>query len=254
MMSCTQMKNISAPVKQEPVLANDYTTLVWSDEFNIDGAPDPDKWGYDVGNGNNGWGNAELQYYTNRPANVIVKNGTLKINALKESHNGSAYTSARLLSQNKYAFTYGKVAIKAKMPAGVGTWPAIWMLGSDIKTVGWPNCGEIDIVEHLGRDKNNIYATLHYPSRSGGNANGATKMIQNATTEFHIYSLEWSPQTIKMFVDNQLIHAVVNSSIIPFNHDFFFVMNLAMGGNFGGPVDVGVSSATMEVDYIRVYK
>lgn len=253
-MSCTQKKDIPTPVKPDPVVVDeDYNTLVWADEFNTDGAPDASKWGYDLGNGN-GWGNAELQYYTDRPSNVIVQNGTLKIKAVKENYNGSAYTSTRMLTQNKFAFTYGKVEVKAKMPEGVGTWPAIWMLGSNINTVSWPNCGEIDISEHLGRDKNNIYSTLHYPGRSGGNANGATKMIQNATTEFHIYSLEWSPLTIKMFVDNQLVHSVTNSSSIPFNHDFFFILNVAMGGNFGGAVDPAFSSATMEVDYIRVYK
>ncbi|MBU0697322.1 MAG: glycoside hydrolase family 16 protein [Bacteroidetes bacterium] len=253
-MSCTQKKYIPEPAKPSPVVIKEsYTDLVWADEFNVDGAPDPNKWGYDLGNGN-GWGNAELEYYTNRPENVIVKNGTLRINAIKENYNGSAYTSARMLSQNKYAFTYGKVEVKAKLPVGIGTWPAIWMLGGDIKSVGWPNCGEIDIMEHLGRDINNIYATLHYPGHSGGNANGATKMIQNATTEFHVYSLEWSPSIIKMFVDDQLVHSVSNSSNIPFNHDFFFIMNLAMGGNFGGPVDPAVTNATMEVDYIRVYK
>nr|MBC7612700.1 glycoside hydrolase family 16 protein [Pseudopedobacter sp.] len=253
-ISCTQKKYIPEPAKPNPVVIKEsYTTLVWADEFNVDGAPDSNNWGYDLGNGN-GWGNAELEYYTNRPENVIVKNGTLRINAIKENYNGSTYTSARMLSQNKYAFTYGKVEVKAKLPVGIGTWPAIWMLGGDIKSVGWPNCGEIDIMEHLGRDLNNIYATLHYPGHSGGNANGATKMIQNATTEFHIYSLEWSPSIIKMFVDDQLVHSVSNSSNIPFNHDFFFIMNLAMGGNFGGPVDPGVTNATMEVDYIRVYK
>lgn len=246
----TTKKSIQVTVN---VIAN-IAGLVWSDEFNTDGAPNPAKWGYDIGTGSNGWGNAELQYYTNRSDNVIVQNGVLKIKAIKENYSGSAYTSARLLSKNKFAFTYGKVEVKAKMPVGVGTWPAIWMLGSNIDNVSWPACGEIDIMEHLGRDLNNIYATLHYPGRSGGNANGQTKRIANATTEFHIYSLEWSASTIKMFVDGQLIHSVTNSTAIPFNHDFFFILNLAMGGAFGGAVDPAFTNATMEVDYIRVYK
>ncbi len=183
-----------------------------------------------------------------------MANGVLKITATKENFSGSAYTSARLLSKDKFAFKYGKVEVKAKLPAGGGTWPAIWMLGNDINTVSWPACGEIDIMEHLGNDLNKIYGTLHYPGRSGGNANGNTKIIANATTQFHIYSLEWTPSFIKIYADDQLFHTVANSSSIPFNHDFFFIVNVAMGGNFGGLVDPAFTSATMEIDYIRVYQ
>ncbi|HSN60672.1 MAG TPA: family 16 glycosylhydrolase [Ferruginibacter sp.] len=228
-------------------------SLVWSDEFNINGAPDPSKWGYDIGTGSGGWGNAELQYYTNRPENSIVQGGVLKINAIKENFSGSAYTSARLISKDKFSFKYGKVEVSAKLPAGVGTWPAIWMLGNNIGTAGWPACGEIDIMEHLGRDLNKIYATLHYPGHSGGSADGNTKMISNATTEFHKYSLDWSASFIKIYVDDLLIHSVVNSASIPFNQNFFFILNVAMGGNFPGPVDPAFTGATMEIDYIRVY-
>ncbi|MEP7143218.1 MAG: family 16 glycosylhydrolase [Ferruginibacter sp.] len=227
-------------------------TLFWSEEFNTDGAPDPTKWGYDLGAG--GWGNNELEYYTNRPENAIVQGGVLKINAIKENHNGSPYTSARLLSKGKFEFKYGTVEIKAKLPAGVGTWPAIWMLGSDNGTAGWPACGEIDIMEHLGRTLNTIYGTLHYPGRSGGNADGGTTVIDNATTEFHIYKVEWTAAAIKIYVDDQLFHTVANSTSMPFNHDFFLILNIAMGGGFGGPVDPAVTTATMEIDYIRVYK
>lgn len=227
-------------------------TILWSDEFNTPGAPDPAKWGYDIGTGSGGWGNAELQYYTNRPENAIVEGGVLKIKSIRENFSGSTFTSARLKTQGKFDFKYGKVEARAKLPAGVGTWAAIWMLGSDIATVGWPACGEIDIMEHLGRELNKIYGTLHYPGHSGGNADGNTKMIANATTEFHIYSTEWTAATIKIYVDGQLIHSVANNNTIPFNHNFFIIMNLAMGGNFGGPVDASVNGGTMEVDYIRV--
>jgi beta-glucanase (GH16 family) len=229
-------------------------SLVWSDEFDTPGLPNSSKWGYDIGTGSGGWGNNELQYYTNRLFNAEVANGALKITATKENFSGSAYTSARLLSKDKFAFKYGKVEVKAKLPAGGGTWPAIWMLGSDINTVSWPACGEIDIMEHLGNDLNKIYGTLHYPGRSGGNANGNTKIIANATTQFHIYSLEWTPLVIKIYVDDQLFHTVANSSSIPFNHDFFFIVNVAMGGNFGGLVDPAFTTASMEIDYIRVYQ
>jgi beta-glucanase (GH16 family) len=225
--------------------------LVWSDEFNTDGAPDATKWGYDIGG--NGWGNNELEYYTNRLDNASVSNGTLKITAKKESFNGSAYTSARLLTKGKFATKYGKIEVRAKLPAGVGTWPAIWMLGSNIDAAGWPACGEIDIMEHKGSDENRIYGTLHYPGHSGGNANGATIVIQNATSDFHVYAVEWNASVIKISVDGNVYHTVNNSASLPFNQDFFIILNVAMGGTFGGPVDPTFSSASMEVDYVRVY-
>lgn len=229
-------------------------TLIWSDEFNTDGLPDPAKWGYDLGAG--GWGNNEAEYYTSRSANAVVINGVLKITAIKElaPDNVSAYTSARLLTKDKFAFKYGKVEIRAKLPAGGGTWPALWMLGSDVSTTGWPGCGEIDIMEHLGNDLNKIYGTLHYPGHSGGNADGGNRTITNATTEFHIYSVEWTAAAVTISVDGQLIHSVANSASIPFNHNFFLIANVAMGGGFGGTIDPAFTSASMEVDYIRVYQ
>lgn len=229
-------------------------SLVFSDEFNVNGAPDPTKWGYDIGTGSGGWGNNELQYYTNRPENAIVQGGVLKINALKENYMGSAYTSARLLSKGKYSYKYGRIEVRAKFPTGVGTWPAAWMLGDNINTVSWPACGEIDIVEHLGRDLNKIYGTLHYPGRSGGNANGNTIMIPDATTAFHTYVVEWSESTIKIYVDAQLYHTVNNSANLPFNQNFFILFNMAIGGNFGGTVDPAFTNATYEIDYVRVYQ
>lgn len=229
-------------------------SLVWSDEFNTDGAPDVNKWIYDIGTGDNGWGNNESQYYTNRAANSVVQGGVLKINAVKETYSGSAYTSAKLHSKNKYVFTYGKIVTRAKVPAGLGTWPAIWMLGTNISTVGWPACGEIDIMEHRGSELNKIFGTLHYPGRSGSTPNGGTKIIANASTEFHIYTVDWTASSIKFYVNDVLFHTVTNSASIPFNHDFYLILNLAMGGTFGGTIDPAFTNATMEVDYIRVYK
>lgn len=231
-----------------------FTTLVWSDEFNTDGPPDSSKWSYDLGTGSNGWGNAELEYYTSRPKNVFVQNGFLKITAIKESYNGSAYTSARLLSKDKYAFTYGKVDISAKLPAAVGTWPALWMLGDDVATVGWPACGEIDIMEQRGSELNKIFGTLHYPGHSGSGGVGSTTVILNSSTAFHKYSLEWSGSSIKISVDNVPYFTFANSLSLPFNHDFFFIFNLAMGGNFAGTVDPAFTSDSLVVDYIRIYK
>ena len=228
-------------------------TQLWSDEFNTDGFPNPNNWGYDTGN-NNGWGNNEVQYYTNRQENAYVSNGTLKIVLKKEAYQGFNYTSARLLSKGKFSFKYGRVDIRAKLPAGGGTWPALWMLGDNISTVGWPTCGEIDIMEHVGNQLNKIYGTLHHPGHSGGNGDGATINIPNVTTEFHVYSLDWSPSQIKFYVDNQLFYTFANSASLPFNQNFFFIMNIAMGGNFGGAVDPNFNSSTMEVDYVRVYQ
>ena len=236
---------------QNCVAQKKYTKLIWADEFNYDGAPDSSKWNYDIGG--SGWGNNELEYYTNRPENVIVKDGMLHINALKENYKGKEYTSARILSKGKFSFKYGRVEARAKLPTGVGTWPAIWMLGSNIDSVGWPACGEIDIAEHLGRDLNKIYGTLHYPGHAGAQANGKTIMISNAN-EFHVYGLEWSPQEIKISVDGKVYQTVKNSLEIPFNQNFFILLNEAMGGNFGGPVDPKVTKETMEIDYVRVYQ
>ena len=226
--------------------------LKWSDEFDVDGPPDPSKWGYDLGAG--GWGNAELQYYTDRTDNSIVSDGTLKITAKTESHNGSPYTSARLLTRDKFSFKYGKVEVKARLPEGVGTWAAIWMLGDNISSVGWPACGEIDIMEHLGRQLNKVYGTLHHPGHSGGNGDGSSTNILNATTEFHKYSVEWSSETIKIAVDDIVFYTFINAGNLPFNQNFFVILNIAMGGNFGGPVDAAFTSGVMEIDYVRVYQ
>ncbi len=228
--------------------------LVWADEFNTAGLPDSTKWGFDIGTGDWGWGNNEKEYYTNRNENVQVSNGILKINAIKEDYKGSAYTSTRMLTKGKYAFTYGKVVVRAKLPTGLGTWPAIWMLGDNIKTVGWPQCGEIDIMEHKGSELNKIYATLHYPEHFGNNGDGNTIMIKDATTAFHIYTAEWSKENIKFYVDDVLFKTFLNSPTVPFNQDFHIIVNLAMGGNFAGELDPSITHATMEVDYVRVYQ
>ncbi len=232
---------------QNPVV--DYTNLVFSDEFDIDGAPDTTKWGYDLGAG--GWGNAEAQTYTDAPANATVSGGNLVITAIKS---GSNYTSARLKSENKFEFTYGKVEVRAKLPTGGGTWPAIWMLGEDYATNTWPGCGEIDIMEHKGNVPNVIHGTLHYPGNSGGNGNGNTTTIANASSEFHVYKAIWSPTSIQIFVDDVLFHSVPNSNALPFNHDFFLILNVAMGGTFGGAIDSSFTQSAMEIDYVRVYQ
>lgn len=226
--------------------------LVWSDEFNSPGVPDPAKWGYDIGAG--GWGNNESQYYTSRSDNATVSNGTLKIIAKKELYAGSNYTSARLLSKGKFSFLYGKLEVSAKLPAGAGSWPAIWMLGDNFSTVGWPTCGEIDVMEQKGSEFNRIYNTLHYAGRSGGSAIGTSYLINNVTTEFHKYGLIWNSTSMQFLVDDVVYYTFQNASSLPFNQNFFLILNMAMGGNFAGNIDPAFNSATMEVDYVRVYQ
>lgn len=230
--------------------ATDYSNLVFSDEFSTDGAPDATKWSYDLGN-NNGWGNGELQNYTNSQNNAVVQGGNLVITAIK---NGSAYTSARLKSENKFEFKYGKVEFNAKLPAGAGTWPALWMLGQNYATNTWPACGEIDIMEHKGYQPNIIHGTVHYPGHSGGGGVTSQTTSTNVSTTFHKYKVIWSPQSIRFYVDNVLFHSVINTNSLPFNSDFFLIMNVAMGGTFGGPVDSAFTQSSMLVDYVRVYQ
>lgn len=384
-----------------------YTNLVWSDEFDVDGAPNPSNWTYDLGSG--GWGNNEVQTYTDDPGNVVVEGGMLKITAkseggedavhyfdditlvatggatssiddfegtaptfsgfggastqvvanpdasgantsamvgestkplgaetwagsyfdvsapldlttyssismktwsptvgaivklkLENSANADenfevdmnttvseswetltfdfsmapaynfdrivvffdfgvspagAYTSARIKSENLYEFTYGRVEIRAKLPSGGGTWPALWALGANFDTVGWPVCGEIDVMEHVGNSANIVSSALHYPGNFGGTAVTGSIPISTATSEFHNYTVEWTPDSIKFVVDDEFIHtSFVNSSATPFNADFFFIMNIAMGGTLGGAIDSAFTQDTMEVDYIRVYQ
>ncbi|GAB5400814.1 MAG: hypothetical protein Aureis2KO_23990 [Aureisphaera sp.] len=228
--------------------------LVWADEFNDDGAPCSENWTYDIGTGNGGWGNGESQYYTDRADNIIVEDGVLKITAKTEDFQGSSYTSSRIKSENLFEFTYGKVEVRAKFPTGAGTWPAIWMLGANFDIIGWPNCGEIDIAEHIGNDQDVVYGTLHYPGMSGGNANGDEIDVPNASTEFHNYSVQWDENEIVISVDDVPYHTVLNNGNLPFNGDFFLILNVAMGGTFGGSIDPAFVESTMEIDYVRVYQ
>ena len=228
-----------------------YNDLFWADEFDINGAPNPANWTYDLGTGDNGWGNNELQSYTSNADNVIVEDGILKITAKAD---GASYTSARIKSVDLFEFTYGRVEVRAKLPAAQGTWPAIWMLGANFETVGWPTSGEIDIMEQTGQDKNTTLGTLHYPGMSGGNANGGATQVETSTSEFHNYSVEWTPDVIKIVVDGDVFHTVINSDALPFNSDFFFILNVAMGGSLGGDVDPAFTEDTMEIDYVRVYQ
>ncbi len=236
-------------VKPGSATTSAFTNLVWEDDFNTDGAPNAANWTYDLGAG--GWGNNELQTYTNNAENVIVENGSLKIKAKK---NGAGYTSARLKSEGLQEFTYGRFEIRAKLPASQGTWPAIWMLGANFNSVGWPNAGEMDIMEQKGSDKNTVLSTIHYPGNFGGGGPSMSTNLPTSTTEFHVYSIDWSETEIKFSIDNVAYHTLANDTSLPFNSDFFFIMNVAMGGTLGGDVDPAFTEDVMEVDYIKVFQ
>ncbi len=229
-----------------------HTNLVWEDDFNTDGAPDASKWTYDLGAG--GWGNGESQTYTNNSENAVVQGGSLIITAKDDGSGG--YTSARLKSQGLYEFTYGRVEIRAKLPSAQGTWPALWMLGANFPTVGWPQSGEIDIMEQTGGDKNTVLGTCHwYDNVNSQTASfGETTSISNADSEFHLYTIEWTDTAIKIFLDDVEYYVLANNSDLPFNADFFLIMNIAMGGTLGGTIDPAFTEDTMEVDYVKVYQ
>ncbi|WP_299713492.1 glycoside hydrolase family 16 protein [uncultured Tenacibaculum sp.] len=233
-----------------------FNTLVWEDDFTTNGTPDATKWTYDIGTGTNGWGNNEVQYYTDRTDNAVVENGNLVITAKRENFSGSNFTSARLKTQGLFNFKYGRVEVRAKLPEGAGTWPAIWMLGSNFPTVGWPFSGEIDIMEQTGAEKNTILATCHWQDTASNTKAdfSQTTAITNATSEFHLYTLEWTETSISMYLDNTKYYELTNSSMLPFNQDFFLILNVAMGGTLGGTIDAGFSEAKMEIDYVKVFQ
>lgn len=235
-------------------------TLVWSDEFDYTGLPDSSKWGYDVGG--HGWGNNELQYYTeNRSDNARVENGTLIIETRKENFQGKNYTSARLVSRGKGDWLYGRFEIRAKLPAGRGTWPAIWMLPTDWVYGGWPDSGEIDIMEHVGYDMQRVHGTIHTKDFNHmiGTQIGTSIVGTNVDTEFHIYALEWRADRIDIFMDGIKYFTVSDNGTgfgaWPFDQRFHLILNIAIGGNWGGVkgVDDSIFPQRMEVDYVRVY-
>lgn len=243
----------------EVFVAEHEPQLVWFDEFDTNGKPDDSKWGYNIGRGTNGWGNGESQYYTDRSENVIVEDGYLKIIAKKEDYNGASYTSARLLTQDKFEFTYGRLDVRAKLPEGEGTWPAIWMLGANIDTVGWPACGEIDIMEHWGHNPTQVSSATHTPAHYGG-SNGVhvgTTTLNDYATEFHVYSIEWTEDELRFLIDGEYKYKykplVKNSDNWPFTKDQFIILNVAMGGSWFS-IDPEFTQSTMEIDYVRVYQ
>ncbi|KNY29671.1 family 16 glycosylhydrolase [Pseudobacteroides cellulosolvens] len=233
--------------------------LVWKDEFDSANGSKPDstKWTYDIGG--SGWGNNELQYYTSNVKNAYIDNGNLIIKAITESYNGKNYTSARLKTLGKFEAQYGKFEARMKLPYGQGIWPAFWMLGNDIDSTSWPVCGEIDIMEFIGKEPPNVYGTIHGPGYCGGEGKSAKITVPKLSDEYHTFTIEWEPDVIRWYVDGTLYHTETTSRVSPnkwaYDHPFFMILNLAIGGNWpGSPDATTVFPQTLTVDYVRVYQ
>ncbi len=249
---------------------------VWGDEFNYTGKPDSKYWGYDLGDGTShgipGWGNNEEQYYTDSEKNAYVDNGVLTITAIKERTGNKNYSSARLVTKGMADFTYGYVEISAKMPPQLGSWTALWMLPTENKYGGWPNSGEIDIMEHKGQDKTKVLGTLHTGYRNWmngqyGNANGGELYKPSATETYVTYGMLWTEDKIEFYLDgvkyfteerlklkDYVAGAADDHMHWPFDEDFHFIFNIAMGGMLGGDIPSSFTEAKMEVDYVRVFQ
>jgi beta-glucanase (GH16 family) len=243
-------------------------TLVWSDEFNgPDGSPpDPDKWS--IVQDGSGFGNQELQYYTARPANVHQEKGNLVITARKEDYTGRdgisrAYTSARLETAGHFQQKFGRFEARIKLPKGQGIWPAFWMLGSDVGTAGWPACGEIDVVENVGFEPSKIHGSLHGPQYSGTNPLTGAFVLPNQahfSDSFHVFAVEWEPKVVRFYVDNilyetQTVDSIPSYKHWAFDHPFFVLLNVAVGGTWPGNPDATTHfPVSMLVDYVRVYQ
>ena len=234
--------------------------LVWSDEFDYTGLPDKSKWNYDIGG--HGWGNNELQFYTkDRKENARVEGGHLIIEAHKEKWENREYTSARLISKGKGDWKYGRIEVKARIPSGLGTWPAIWMLGST-SPLKWPDDGEIDIMEHVGYDQGKVHATVHCKKYNhvNGTQKSAFTMVPDCSTDFHIYTVEWNADSVKIGIDKNEYYTFLNDKTgydaWPFDNQMHLLLNIAVGGNWGGAkgVDSTIWPRRMEIDYVRVYQ
>jgi beta-glucanase (GH16 family) len=242
--------------------------LVWQDEFDGPNGStvDATKWVLEAGG--SGWGNKELEYYTTRPANAYIENGLLVIKAQRETYTGPDnltrdYTSARLKTKGKFSLTYGRIESRLKIPFGQGIWPAFWMLGTDIDKVGWPSCGEIDIMENIGREPSKVHGTIHGPGYSGGSGLEASYALPDGrrfADDFHVFSVEWEPNVIRFYVDRRLYKTRTPADLPAntrwvFDHPFFILLNVAVGGSWPGNPDAStVFPQTMKVDYVRVYQ
>jgi beta-glucanase (GH16 family) len=241
-------------------------TLTWSDEFNGPNGSPPDAGKWVSETGGEGWGNNELEYYTARPQNVYQQDGNLVIKALKEKYSGGGvtrdYTSARLKTLGKFSQTYGRFEARIKIPRGQGMWPAFWMMGDDIGKVRWPACGEIDIMENIGKEPGIVHGSIHGPGFDDGDLEARTQLPagQAFADDFHVYAVEWEPDAIRFYVDDHLYTTRNHADMRPgwkwsFDHPFFLLLNVAVGGDWPGSPDAStVFPQTMLVDYVRVYR
>ena len=275
--SCAMVVALGAAIPQFSVknvsAANASSTLIWSDEFN-GSSLDTSKWNYETGTGSGGWGNNERQYYTNRTDNVYVSGGSLHIKAKRENYGGMNYTSGRIKTAGKFSFKYGYVEARLALPASSGIWPAFWMLGENIGSVGWPACGEIDIMENKGSSSTTTSSALHYTDRNGNHAYQAgaysfsERNGEGTIEDWHTYYLIWNEEQMDFYVDDHLKLTVPRRTWhpeggktypgdddAPFNKDFYVILNMAVGGNFdnGREPDPSFTSASMQVDYVRMY-
>lgn len=239
--------------------------LAWSDEFNgtLGESPDATKWVYDIGTGDNGWGNKELQYYTNRPQNISMDGaGNLVITAIKENFQTASYTSARIKTKGILEQKYGRFEARLKTPYGLGLWPAFWMLGDNAEFPTWPTCGEIDIMELRGQQPNIIQSSIHGPGYYGADPiTGKNTLIDSRyDTDFHVFAVEWDESKIDFFVDDYLFKRIERSEVEArgnwvFDHPFYMILNVAVGGNFlGNPNSLTPFPQKMTIDYVRAYK
>ncbi len=229
--------------------------LVWEEQFNAKEL-DLNNWNVELGDGcpNCGWGNNERQLYTNE--NQKLKNGFLVITAKKEDEK---YTSSRITTKGKKEFQYGYFEARAKLPVGAGIWPAFWMLGANIDKVGWPKCGEIDILEYVGKEPHTVFTSLHTQDSHGNTINTKKTVIETIEQGFHLYAIDWNSDKIDFYVDNQLVYRFQpdnkTEAVWPYNQPFYFLVNMAIGGNFGGPaVDDSIFPQEFKIDYIKVYQ
>jgi beta-glucanase (GH16 family) len=253
---------VSGCTTDEKQKVTNFNQLVMADEFDTNGAPNSAIWNYNIGTGNSGWGNNELQYYTDRPENVIVQNGVLIITAKKESYNGASYTSARLSTKGKFEQAYGRFEARIRVPFGQGIWPAFWLLGANSDTVKWPDCGEIDIMEIRGQEPTKVLGSVHGPDYTREHVVSVSKSYSlindRFDTGFHIFGIEWGPKYVNFYVDNVLYNQITPSDVPGewvYDHPFYIIINLAVGGSFvGAPNSETVFPQTMLIDYVRVYK
>lgn len=253
---------------QQSSSAHSKWKLVWSDEFNGPDGSRPDSGKWNVLNNDSGFGNGELEYYTDRPVNAHLQNGNLVITAQKEVYKGAdgavrQFTSGRLESEGHFQLQYGRVEARIKMPKGQGIWPAFWMLGANFKSADWPSCGEIDTMENIGREPSTIHGSLHGPGYSGGNPLTGEFTLpdhQLFSDGFHVFAVEWEADAIRFYVDNKLYETqtaanLPSSKPWAFNHPFFILLNVAVGGYWpGNPDETTAFPTSMLVDYVRVYR